>query len=77
MTRYLTAAVLLAALAAGAAVAKNKHRHEADCLAGTLSGALLGGGLGSLFGEGEGQEIFTAAGAAAGGVEANQLACKK
>ena len=41
---------------------------------GTVGGALIGGGLGSLIGSGNGQTAATVVGAVGGGVAGNQLA---
>ena len=42
--------------------------------AGTIGGALIGGGLGSLIGGGTGQTVATVVGAVGGGFAGNQLA---
>jgi outer membrane lipoprotein SlyB len=42
--------------------------------AGTIGGALIGGGLGSLIGGGNGQTVATVVGAVGGGFAGNQLA---
>ena len=41
---------------------------------GTIGGALIGGGLGSLIGNGNGQTAATVVGAVGGGIAGNQLA---
>ncbi|TPE47946.1 hypothetical protein [Amaricoccus solimangrovi] len=53
-----------------------QEKHELGCAAGTLTGAVLGGLVGSAFGKGGGHDLMVAAGAGAG-AGLGTLACKQ
>jgi hypothetical protein len=52
-----------------------QRQHEIACTAGTITGALIGGAIGSQFGGGTGQDILIATGAAAGAAGGNNYSC--
>ncbi len=52
-----------------------EQRHELGCVAGTVSGAVIGGALGTTIGAGTGQMIATSAGAASGAFVGSRLTC--
>jgi outer membrane lipoprotein SlyB len=52
-----------------------EQKHEVGCVAGTLTGAVLGGLLGSTIGAGTGNVLATTAGAGLGTVAGERLAC--
>lgn len=51
------------------------QKHEVGCVAGTLTGAVIGGLLGSTIGAGTGNLLATTAGAGLGTVAGERLAC--
>ena len=59
----------------GCANATPEQKHEAGCVAGTLTGAVLGGLLGSTIGAGTGNVLATTAGAGLGTVAGERLTC--
>lgn len=52
-----------------------ESEHEAGCLAGSLTGAVLGAAAGTLIGGGTGQIIASAAGGAIGAQTGSRLTC--
>jgi outer membrane lipoprotein SlyB len=65
-----------AALAIGACAGESSaQKHEVGCVAGTLTGAVLGGLLGSTIGAGTGNVLATTAGAGIGTAAGERLAC--
>lgn len=52
-----------------------EQKHEVGCVAGTLTGAVLGGLLGSTIGAGTGNVLATTAGAGLGTAAGERLAC--
>ena len=52
-----------------------EQKHEVGCVAGTLTGAVLGGLLGSTIGAGTGNILATTAGAGIGTAAGERLAC--
>ncbi len=88
MRRTIAAAAALAVLAAAmptASVAQtttattadpqDAKRHELECMAGTVGGAVIGVALGSFFGGGLGKAMFEAGGAAVGIDRGRSLKC--
>lgn len=79
--RYMIKKVtLLLALPAGlmalGACSSPATQHEAACVGGTLTGAVIGGAIGNRFGGGTGQTLLTGAGAMVGGAAAaNSMNC--
>ena len=69
----LFGATLLALAACANETAAQKH--EVGCVAGTLTGAVLGGLLGSTIGAGTGNVLATTAGAGIGTAAGERLAC--
>ena len=53
----------------------SEQKHEVGCVAGTLTGAVIGGLLGSTIGAGTGNVLATTAGAGLGTVAGERLAC--
>ncbi len=51
------------------------QKHEVGCVAGTLTGAVIGGLLGSTIGAGTGNVLATTAGAGLGTYAGERLAC--
>lgn len=52
-----------------------QQKHEVGCVAGTLTGAVLGGLIGSTIGAGTGNVLATTAGAGLGTYAGERLAC--
>lgn len=52
-----------------------QQKHEVGCVAGTLTGAVIGGLLGSTIGAGTGNVLATTAGAGIGTAAGERLAC--
>ncbi len=71
----LAAAGLLQACAPANTAQGQAQRHEVACVGGTLAGGLIGGVIGHQFGAGAGNSVMTAAGAGAGMIAGNSLAC--
>ncbi len=51
------------------------RNNEVACLAGTTTGAVVGGLVGSTIGGGRGNTLATAAGIGAGSIAGNRLSC--
>jgi uncharacterized protein YcfJ len=74
---WIAAALALVAGTVAAETSQQKKDHEVACVAGTVTGALLGAAVGGLFGNGAGKDMMRAAGSATGALVGNNYACKK
>lgn len=65
-----------AILALAACQPTNERQANANCVVGTTGAAVLGGIAGNQVGGGTGQDLATAAGAAAGGLAGSSVFCQ-
>ncbi|QEW19823.1 Glycine zipper 2TM domain protein [Marinibacterium anthonyi] len=76
LTLPLMTLVALQACAPANTYEGQAQRRDATCAAGTVAGGVVGGVLGHQLGSGKGNSVMTAAGAGAGAMGGNALACQ-